>query len=57
MDHSNGNLGTRINMTNDGFYYFTGKTGAMQYTAADEIATKGDIEGAIDDIVIIDGNA
>ena len=43
-------------MTNDGFYYFTGKTGATQYTADDEIATKGDITNALDDIIIIDGN-
>ena len=57
VDHSNGNLGTRINMTNDGFYYFKGKTGAMQYTAQDEIATKGDVESALDDIIVIDGNA
>ena len=57
VDHSNGNLGTRINMTNDGFYYFKGKTGAMQYTTQDEIATKGDVESALDDIIVIDGNA
>lgn len=56
VDKNNGNLGTRINLTNDGFYYFTGKTGATQYTEADEIATKGDIENALDNVLIIDGN-
>ena len=32
VDTKNGNLGTRINMTNNGFFYFKDKTGAMQYT-------------------------
>lgn len=46
VDTKNGNLGTRINMTTDGFFYFKGKTSALAYTADDEIATKGDIADA-----------
>lgn len=46
VDTKNGNLGTRLNMTNDGFFYFKGKTSATAYTADDEIATRGDIESA-----------
>ena len=46
VDTKNGNLGTRLNMTNDGFYYFKGKTSALAYTSDDEIATKGDIAAA-----------
>ena len=46
VDTKNGNLGTRLNMTNNGFYYFRGKTSATAYTADDEIATKGDISAA-----------
>lgn len=46
VDTKNGNLGTRLNMTNDGFFYTKGKTSAMAYTAADELATKGDITAA-----------
>lgn len=56
VDTKNGNLGTRLNMTNDGFYYTSGKSNPS-YTAADELATKGDIDSALDDIIIIDGNA
>lgn len=35
-------VGTRINMTNTGFYYLANKNSSA-YTADDEIATKGDI--------------
>lgn len=38
------NVGTRLNMTKDGFYYTSGKDSAA-FTADDEIATKGDIAG------------
>lgn len=38
-------VGTRMNMTSDGFYYLP-KSNSSQYTAKDEIATKGDIENA-----------
>lgn len=48
VDKNNGNLGTRINMTSDGFFYFKGKTGATQYTADDEIATLGDVQSVKD---------
>ena len=39
------NVGTRLNMTTDGFYYCPNSSG-ISYTAADEIATKGDIANA-----------
>ena len=39
------NVGTRINMTKEGFFYTNGADSAA-YTADDEIATKGDIEHA-----------
>ena len=35
--------GTRLNMTNGGFYYTTGKSNAA-YSADDELATKGDLK-------------
>ena len=56
LDSKNNYTGTRLNMTNGGFYYTANKASGAGYTAADELATKGDISGAIDDIVIIDGN-
>lgn len=56
VDTKNGNLGTRLNMTNNGFFYTNGKTSATAYTADDELATKGDIANALGDILIIDGN-
>lgn len=45
VDHSDGNKGTRLNMTTNGFFYTNGKSNAS-YTAADEIATKGDVASA-----------
>lgn len=45
VDHSDGNKGTRLNMTTNGFFYTNGKSNAS-YTAADEIATKGDVVSA-----------
>lgn len=39
------NIGTRLNMTTEGFFYTNGNNSAA-YTAADEIATKGDVAGA-----------
>ncbi len=36
-------VGTRINMTTNGFYYVKGDSSA--YTADDELATKGDLKG------------
>ena len=66
------NVGTRINVTENGIYYTKGKSSYTQQTAADEIATKGDIGDlaaiahtgnvndlvqTIGDILIIDGNA
>ena len=39
------NVGTRLNMTTNGFYYCPNSNG-IAYTAADEIATKGDIAAA-----------
>lgn len=50
VDHNNENLGTRLNMSNDGFYYTKGKKNAG-YTADDELATKGDVAGAVGDAV------
>lgn len=45
IDHSNENLGTRINMTNGGFFYTRNKKNAS-YDAEDEIATKRDVASA-----------
>lgn len=56
VDKNNGNKGTRLNMTSNGFFYTNGASNAA-YTAENEVATKGDIESALDDIIIIDGNA
>ena len=39
---NNKNVGTRLNMTTNGFYYTNGNDSAT-YTADDELATKGDI--------------
>lgn len=39
------NVGSRLNMTTDGFFYTNGNDSAA-YTANDEVATKGDIEAA-----------
>lgn len=50
------NVGTRINITKGAIYYTNGRSSYRDQTADDEIATKGDIAGAIEDIVIIDGN-
>ena len=52
----NSNVGTRINVTKSAIYYTNGRSSYRDQTADDEIATKGDIAGAIEDIVIIDGN-
>lgn len=47
--YENGALtGTRINMTNSGFFYTTGKSN-MSYDALDELATKRDVAGASGD--------
>ena len=43
VDHSNGNLGSRLNLTNDGFFYTSGKSNA-QFNADDELVTKKDIK-------------
>ena len=41
-------VGTRLNMTSNGFFYLP-NSNSSAYTAADEIATKGDIDDAIID--------
>lgn len=41
-------VGTRLNMTSNGFFYLP-NSNSSAYTAADEIATKGDIDDAIVD--------
>lgn len=46
VDTQNENLGTRLNMTNNGFFYTNGKKSALDYTADDELATKGDVRNA-----------
>ena len=43
IDHNNGNLGTRINMTSDGFFYTKNKTNAT-YASDDELVTKKDLD-------------
>lgn len=43
-DATGKNVGTRLNLTKDGFFYTTGKDSAA-FTADDEIATKGDLAG------------
>lgn len=46
VDKNDGNKGTRLNMTNNGFFYTNGKKSATDYTADDELATKGDVKNA-----------
>lgn len=53
VDKNNGNKGTRINVTNEKIYYTKGKTSATDYSDKDELATKGDIEGGLDDLADI----
>lgn len=45
VDHGNGNLGTRLNMTLNGFYYTKNKNNAT-FEASDELATIRDVESA-----------
>ena len=47
VDKNDSNKGTRINMTNAGFFYTNGKT-SPAYTEEDEIATKGVVKNAVD---------
>lgn len=45
VDKNNGNVGTRLNMTNSGFFYTNGAS-SPAFTSEDEIATKKDISDA-----------
>lgn len=47
------NLGTRINLTKDGFFYFKDQASALAYTADDEIATKGDVKEAVEQATLV----
>lgn len=42
VDRNNGNLGTRLNMTSDGFFYTRGKSNAT-FDAGDELVTKKEL--------------
>lgn len=44
------NKGTRINVTSNGIFYTNGRTSYADTTAADEIATKGDLNAGIESL-------